>query len=85
MNSLVSPQRNGRPMPQPVSQDPRTTLPRRFTTDSGRVPTLSTISTQRLPEAPEYAAVSLPNPDLAIGTIPHVVEMETISSMSQSC
>ncbi|KAI0181971.1 ARM repeat-containing protein [Hypoxylon sp. FL1284] len=56
MNSLVSPQRNGRPMPQPVSQDPRTTLPRRFTTDSGRVPTLSTISTQRLPEAQEYNA-----------------------------
>ncbi|KAI1381545.1 ARM repeat-containing protein [Hypoxylon crocopeplum] len=56
MNSLVSPQRNGRPMPQPVSQDPRTTLPRRFTTDSGRVPTLSTISTQRLPEPQEYTA-----------------------------
>ncbi|OTB12970.1 hypothetical protein K445DRAFT_173421 [Daldinia sp. EC12] len=56
MNSLVSPQRNGRPMPQPVSQDPRTTLPRRFTTDSGRVPTLSTISTQRMPEPQEYSA-----------------------------
>ncbi|KAI5864268.1 ARM repeat-containing protein [Durotheca rogersii] len=56
MNSLVSPQRNGRPMPPPVSQDPRTTLPRRFTTDSGRVPTLSTISTQRLPEPQEYTA-----------------------------
>ncbi|KAI1139562.1 ARM repeat-containing protein [Hypoxylon sp. FL0543] len=56
MNSLVSPQRNGRPVPQPVSQDPRTTLPRRFTTDSGRVPTLSTISTQRLPEPQEYTA-----------------------------
>ncbi|KAI5926098.1 armadillo-type protein [Camillea tinctor] len=57
MNSLVSPQRNGRPMPpQPVSQDPRTSLPRRFTTDSGRVPTLSTITpaTQRLPEPQEY-------------------------------
>ncbi|KAI0542169.1 ARM repeat-containing protein [Xylaria digitata] len=50
MNSLVSPQRNGR-MP---SQDPRTTLPRRFTTDSGRVPTLSTISTT---QAQEYASV----------------------------
>ncbi|CAJ2511087.1 Uu.00g067120.m01.CDS01 [Anthostomella pinea] len=55
MNSLVSPPRNGRPMAQPVSQDLRTTLPRRFTTDSGRVPTLSTISTQqRLPESQEY-------------------------------
>ncbi|OTB05440.1 hypothetical protein M426DRAFT_72919 [Hypoxylon sp. CI-4A] len=48
MNSLVSPQRNG---------DPRTTLPRRFTTDSGRVPTLSTISTQRLPEPQDYTAL----------------------------
>ncbi|KAI0479285.1 ARM repeat-containing protein [Xylariaceae sp. FL0804] len=56
MNSLVSPVRNGRPMPpQPVSQDPRAALPRRFTTDSGRVPTLSTISSsQRLPEPQEY-------------------------------
>ncbi|KAI1340132.1 ARM repeat-containing protein [Xylariaceae sp. FL0016] len=54
MNSLVSPQRNGRPIPQPVSQDPRTSLPRRFTTDSGRVPTLSSISTQRIPEPQEY-------------------------------
>ncbi|KAI0025815.1 armadillo-type protein [Xylariomycetidae sp. FL0641] len=55
MNSLVSPARNGRPMPQPVSQDTRNTLPRRFTTDSGRVPTLSTIaSQQRLPEHQDY-------------------------------
>ncbi|GAP83855.2 putative RNA-binding protein [Rosellinia necatrix] len=37
----------------PSSQDPRTTLPRRFTTDSGRVPTLSTISTT---QAQEYAS-----------------------------
>ncbi|KAI2625489.1 ARM repeat-containing protein [Xylaria nigripes] len=52
MNSLVSPQRNGI-MPQPGSQDPRTTLPRRFTTDSGRVPTLSSITTT---QAQEYAS-----------------------------
>ena len=39
MNAFVSPPRNG---PQ---------LPRRFTTDSGRVPTLSSITTaQRAPE-----------------------------------
>ncbi|KAI0513161.1 ARM repeat-containing protein [Xylaria bambusicola] len=50
MNSLVSPQRNGR-MP---SQDPRSTLPRRFTTDSGRVPTLSSINTT---QPQEYASV----------------------------
>ncbi|ORY64430.1 uncharacterized protein BCR38DRAFT_370076, partial [Pseudomassariella vexata] len=60
MNSLVSPPRNGNRMPQPGSHDPRTTLPRRFTTDSGRVPTLSTITTQRPPEPQEYpTAVSL--------------------------
>ncbi|KAI0860303.1 ARM repeat-containing protein [Xylaria cubensis] len=50
MNSLVSPQRNGR-MP---TQDPRATLPRRFTTDSGRVPTLTSIATT---QAQEYASV----------------------------
>ncbi|KAI1294043.1 ARM repeat-containing protein [Xylaria venustula] len=48
MNSLVSPQRNGRMPPQ----DPRSTLPRRFTTDSGRVPTLSSIATAQAPEYP---------------------------------
>ncbi|GAW23658.1 hypothetical protein ANO14919_132320 [Xylariales sp. No.14919] len=36
------------------SQDPRTTLPRRFTTDSGRVPTLSSITTT---QAQEYTSV----------------------------
>ncbi|KAI1825724.1 ARM repeat-containing protein [Xylaria intraflava] len=51
MNSLVSPQRNGI-MPQAGSQDFRATLPRRFTTDSGRVPTLSSITTT---QAQEYA------------------------------
>ncbi|KAI1167175.1 ARM repeat-containing protein [Nemania serpens] len=50
MNSLVSPQRGGR-MP---SQDPRASLPRRFTTDSGRVPTLSSITTS---QAQEYSSV----------------------------
>ncbi|KAI1124096.1 ARM repeat-containing protein [Nemania abortiva] len=50
MNSLVSQQRNGR-MP---SQDPRTSLPRRFTTDSGRVPTLSSITTT---QPQEYTSV----------------------------
>ncbi|KAI0472480.1 ARM repeat-containing protein [Xylaria cf. heliscus] len=50
MNSLVSPQRNGR-MP---SQELRASLPRRFTTDSGRVPTLTSITTT---QAQEYASV----------------------------
>ncbi|KAK0651430.1 armadillo-type protein [Cercophora newfieldiana] len=49
MNSFVSPPRNG---PQ---------LPRRFTTDSGRVPTLSSITTaaQRGPESQDFAATTL--------------------------
>lgn len=38
-------------MPQPVqAHDGRGALPRRFTTDSGRVPTLSSITNQRGPE-----------------------------------
>lgn len=46
MNSLVSPPRNGmRQLPPPVNM--RSNLPRRFTTDSGRVPILSSIITQQ--------------------------------------
>ncbi|KAJ9132281.1 ARM repeat-containing protein [Pleurostoma richardsiae] len=57
MNSLVSPPRNGTRLPQPVpSHDLRSTLPRRFTTDSGRVPTLSSLTTQRGPEPQDFAA-----------------------------
>ena len=52
LNSLVSPPRNGARIPQAVpTHDPRATLPRRFTTDSGRVPTMSNITTQRSQEA----------------------------------
>ncbi|KAI1869446.1 hypothetical protein JX265_006536 [Neoarthrinium moseri] len=51
MNSLVSPPRNGNRLPQP---DPRTSLPRRFTTDSGHVPTLSSLTLQRPPEPQVY-------------------------------
>ncbi|OLN92189.1 Pumilio domain-containing protein C6G9.14, partial [Colletotrichum chlorophyti] len=48
MNTLVSPPRNGNRLPQPVQgHDGRGALPRRFTTDSGRVPTLSSITGQR--------------------------------------
>ncbi|KAH8678116.1 hypothetical protein BX600DRAFT_144907 [Xylariales sp. PMI_506] len=54
MNSLVSPPRNGNRIPQAVSIDPRTTLPRRFTTDSGRVPTLSSLVSQRPVEQPGF-------------------------------
>ncbi|KAI0392673.1 hypothetical protein F5Y17DRAFT_343575 [Xylariaceae sp. FL0594] len=49
MSSLVSPPRNGR---QNASQELRTALPRRFTTDSGRVPTLSSIMTSQSLELP---------------------------------
>ncbi|KAL2759849.1 hypothetical protein ACRALDRAFT_2038617 [Sodiomyces alcalophilus JCM 7366] len=46
MNNLVSPPRNGSRLPPPNS-DLRSSLPRRFTTDSGRVPTLSSIISAR--------------------------------------
>ncbi|RDW83178.1 putative RNA-binding protein [Coleophoma crateriformis] len=45
---LVSPPRNGSRLPQPVHpQDARGGLTRRFTTDSARVPTISSLSSQR--------------------------------------
>ncbi|KAK6078005.1 RNA-binding protein (pumilio domain-containing protein) [Seiridium cupressi] len=56
MNSLVSPPRNGNRLPQP---DPRTTLPRRFTTDSGRVPTLSTLTSLQRPVEPQEYTTAL--------------------------
>ena len=61
INSLVSPPRNGGARPlQSAAQDPRNTLPRRFTTDAGRVPTLGSLSSQRMPDSQEYpTAVSL--------------------------
>lgn len=60
MNGLVSPPRNSSSrFPNSVSgHDHRTSLPRRFTTDSGRVPTLSNILLPRGPEQPQdYASV----------------------------
>ncbi|TQW00580.1 RNA-binding protein [Cordyceps javanica] len=47
ISSLVSPPRNGNSrlmMQQPSAHDHRANLPRRFTTDSGRVPTLSNVT-----------------------------------------
>lgn len=49
MNSLVSHPRNASRLPAPQgapqhSNDHRSNLPRRFTTDSGRIPTLTTLS-----------------------------------------
>jgi hypothetical protein len=54
---LVSPPRNGARLPPPThSQEGRVSLTRRFTTDSGRVPTLNSIAspTQRTQEGQEY-------------------------------
>ncbi|KAL6855246.1 hypothetical protein ACO1O0_006385 [Amphichorda felina] len=57
--SLVTPPRNGSRMPQSQGSaaDSRSNLPRRFTTDSGRIPTLSTVGMtsppQRGPEPPQ--------------------------------
>lgn len=58
MNSLVSPPRNGNRMPQ---QDLRTTLPRRFTTDSGRVPTLQTLGSLQRPVEPQEYTTAVSN------------------------
>lgn len=56
---LASPGRNGTRPPPPIStpRDGRGgfTLTRRFTTDSGRVPTLSSIASDRVQEGQEYA------------------------------
>jgi len=53
INSFVSPPRNGGNRLSQPAHDPRSTLPRRFTTDSGRVPTLSTITSQRAGPEPQ--------------------------------
>lgn len=49
MLGLVSPPRNGNRMPQSLQQqqESRGGLMRRFTTDSGRVPTISSIASPR--------------------------------------
>jgi len=63
MNTFVSPPRNGTRLPQPVSShdQQRANLPRRFTADSARVPTLSNIGNARGQEQPpppqDYTAV----------------------------
>jgi hypothetical protein len=50
--------RNGGRLPQPAAppHDPRSTLPRRFTAESGLVPTLSTLPGQRAPDAQDFSA-----------------------------
>ncbi|KAF4634360.1 hypothetical protein G7Y89_g3754 [Cudoniella acicularis] len=51
---LVSPPRNGTRVPQPLhSQDGRGGLMRRFTTDSGRVPTVNSLASQRGVQEPQ--------------------------------
>lgn len=64
MHSFVSPTRNASRMPAPQvnphagAHDHRSGLPRRFTTDSGRVPTLSSLGAQRVPESSQDYNVS---------------------------
>src|SRR5271155_4486743 len=51
---LVSPPRNGTRIPQPLqAQDSRGGLMRRFTTDSGRVPTIASLASQRGGQEPQ--------------------------------
>jgi hypothetical protein len=47
--------RNGSRLSQPP-HDPRTSLPRRFTAESGLVPTLSTLTNQRGPDPQDFSA-----------------------------
>lgn len=54
MMGLVSPARNAvngnrLPLPASLANDGRSALTRRFTTDSGRVPTLNSLAAQRAP------------------------------------
>jgi hypothetical protein len=74
MNPLVSPTRNaGRLPPAKIGQDPRTHLPRRFTTDSGRVPTLSSMNSMT---SPQRGGVDTP-PDYAFQKV-HLIEQKKL-------
>lgn len=44
---LVSPPRNGHRVQQPLQQDGRNGLMRRFTTDSSKIPTIASLASQR--------------------------------------
>ncbi|RDA93193.1 hypothetical protein CP533_3159 [Ophiocordyceps camponoti-saundersi (nom. inval.)] len=58
MTAYVSPPRNGTRLPQQTSHDPRSNMPRRFTTDSGRVPTMPSASPpQRVDAAQDYTTL----------------------------
>ncbi|CAK7267437.1 hypothetical protein SEPCBS119000_002549 [Sporothrix epigloea] len=61
MDSFLPPPRSGvNHLPHPAaSHDPRSVLPRRFTADSGLVPTLTSLTSQRLPEPQDMAALTL--------------------------
>jgi len=65
---LVSPPRNGTRLPPPIqSQDARGGLMRRFTTDSGRVPTILSLTTQRgVQDTQEFGPSVCPHPTMAI-------------------
>lgn len=70
---LVSPPRNGTRIAQPSqTQDARGGLMRRFTTDSGRVPTIASISSQRgTQESSEYGPSVCYCPSRTIVIVPH--------------
>jgi hypothetical protein len=62
LHGLVSPPRNTTRLPQPLhSQDSRAGLMRRFTTDSGRVPTVGTLANQRGVQEPQEYGPSVSN------------------------
>jgi len=78
---LVSPPRNGTRLPPPShSQDGRASLTRRFTTDSGRVPTLSSIASpsQRVQDGGQDYAPSVSG--IALSSTPPLFTSQRLSS-----
>lgn len=75
MLGLVSPPRNGNRMPQSLQpQESRGGLTRRFTTDSGRVPTIASITNQRTAQESQEYGPSVSQLNLLITTIAIVLQ-----------
>ncbi len=72
MASFVSPPRNGNGarLPQQAAHDQRANMPRRFTTDSGRVPTLSSMNSSM--SSPQRGTGLDANPEYNVGSRPRL-------------
>jgi hypothetical protein len=86
---LVSPPRNGARLPPPThSNDGRTSLTRRFTTDSSRVPTLSSLASQRGQDSQEFGPSvrwSSPPKEIHLSTIPSILLMIANAPFHNAC